>query len=66
MDIIVNGETQQTDEGATVKSLLESLGLNPAEVVVQRNDDILERARYAETPLAQGDKLELVRLVGGG
>jgi thiamine biosynthesis protein ThiS len=50
----------------TVLSLLEELGLHPEGTVVERNREIVDREGYRETRLADGDVLELVRLVGGG
>jgi thiamine biosynthesis protein ThiS len=50
----------------TVLALLEELGLNPACTVVERNHDIVDRAAYGDAALAQGDVLEIVRIVGGG
>jgi thiamine biosynthesis protein ThiS len=66
MNVIVNGEFRELAEGATVLMLLESLGFRPEVTVVERNADILERARFSETVLADGDRLEIVRFVGGG
>lgn len=66
MTLTVNGERRDVTNGATVLSLLEVLGLKPEATVVQRNDDIVDRRRYSDTELADGDRLELVRFVGGG
>jgi thiamine biosynthesis protein ThiS len=40
--------------------------LDPRFVVVERNGEPLERARYEEVALDEGDRLELVRAVAGG
>ncbi len=66
MNITINGETKQIPDGSTVAALLKELGLDPQATVVERNADILERAKYPDTALANGDALELVRFVGGG
>ena len=66
MQVIVNGDGTEVPEAATVLELLEQLGLAAETVVVQRNDDIVERDRFGATPLAAGDTVEVVRLVGGG
>ena len=66
VQLIINGDRQDVADGLTVRALLESLALKPEATVVQRNNDIVDRARYADTPLAQDDVLELVRFVGGG
>lgn len=64
--VIVNGEARDVPEGSTVSTLLEALGLDSAEVAVERNREIVPRAAYAETALEGGDQLEIVTFVGGG
>lgn len=64
--VTVNGERREAPAGATVLSLLESLGLDPAHVVVERNGEILRREDFPSTPLAEDDTLEIIRFVGGG
>jgi sulfur carrier protein len=64
--IIINGEPRSVANGATVGTLLESLGLHPRLIVVEYNREILDRARYDATEIKAGDSLELVHFVGGG
>jgi sulfur carrier protein len=52
--------------GTTVAGLLAELGLAGRPVAVERNREIVPRARHPETELADGDRLELVTFVGGG
>jgi thiamine biosynthesis protein ThiS len=66
MTVQINGETRQIEDGTTVLALLESLSLKPQATVVQRNGDIVDRERYGDTGVSEGDVLELVRFVGGG
>lgn len=66
MQLTVNDEIRQAEEGSTVMDLVESVGLDPDATVVERNGMIVERELYDHTPLAEGDVLELVRFVGGG
>ena len=66
MNIVLNGEARQIDDGTTLRALLDQMAVNCEALVVQRNDDIVERQSYAETELADGDTLELVHFVGGG
>jgi thiamine biosynthesis protein ThiS len=66
MQIHVNGETRDLPAGSTVRDLLATLGLNPKTVAVLRNDDIVPCDEQAQTPLVEGDTLEIVRFVGGG
>jgi sulfur carrier protein len=66
MRIIVNGEPSEHPDGLTVSGLLTSLGLEPQRVAVERNQQIVPRSRHVQTSLAEGDRLEIVTLVGGG
>jgi thiamine biosynthesis protein ThiS len=66
LDLIVNGEPYQVPEGATVADLVTGLGSDPRTVAVERNGDLVPRARFAGTPLAAGDRVEVVRFVQGG
>lgn len=66
MTILMNGEKKSVPEGATVQSLLEQFGIHPSTVVVERNELVLPRTRFTETRILEGDKLEIVRFVGGG
>lgn len=62
----LNGKDREIAGGHTVRSLLESLELHPGMVVVELNRDILERDRYEDHAVSEGDTLELVHFVGGG
>lgn len=63
---MLNGERRALSPGTTVAALLQELGLNPLEVAVERNHDIVPRAQHDTTILATGDTLEIVTFVGGG
>jgi thiazole synthase len=62
----VNGREQVVVAGLTVRGLLEKLELIPATVVVEWNREILDRRRFDEVILNDGDALEIVHFVGGG
>jgi len=64
--VTANGEPVEVTAGATVEDLLTALGLGGRWVLVERNGDPVERRNLATTALAEGDRLELVRAVGGG
>jgi thiamine biosynthesis protein ThiS len=66
MELTVNGEPKRVDGVSTVAELLARLGLDPREVVVERNRRIVRRAEVADTPVTDGDAFELVHFVGGG
>ncbi len=65
MKLTINGEPREV-AARTVLGLLEELGLEPARTVVERNAVIVDRSRYQDTVLSEGDVLELVGIVGGG
>jgi thiazole synthase len=66
VEITLNGETRRLDRPVSVRGLLESLGLDPAKIAVERNLEIVPRSRYGEVALAPGDRLEIVHFIGGG
>ena len=64
--VTVNDQPLELADGATVAEMLGALGLAKAVVAVERNREIVPRARHASERLAEGDRLEVVTLVGGG
>ena len=64
--ITVNGESRTVAAGASIADLLQSLGVASPRIAVERNRDIVPKAEYAATALAEGDVFEVVELVGGG
>ena len=66
MEIIVNDETREISDGSTVAELLALLKMEPRYLAVERNLELIPRARHAECVLEPGDRLEIVTLVGGG
>ena len=66
MRLWVNGEERGLDAAHDVQSLIAALGLDPRKVAVERNLQIVPRSTYAATPLAEGDRIEIVHFIGGG
>ena len=66
MNIVVNGQPRDVASGTTIAQLLESLRLDPRTLAVELNLDVIPRGRHAECTLQEGDRLEIVTLVGGG
>jgi sulfur carrier protein len=64
--VIVNGQPRQVAEGMSVAGLLADLGLVSGPVAVEVNLELVPRAQHARQPLAEGDRVEIVTLVGGG
>ncbi|KAM3090978.1 sulfur carrier protein ThiS [Phormidesmis sp. 146-35] len=62
----VNGELHTCPPHTPLPSLLEQLGLNPRLIAIEYNGEILHRQFWTETEIAEGDRLEVVTIVGGG
>jgi sulfur carrier protein len=66
IDVVINGQPRTVNLGTSVASLIGELGLSGKPVAVERNREVVPRARHAETLLAAGDRVEVVTFVGGG
>jgi len=66
MRLIVNGEERSFAASATSPAWWRRWGLNPRKVAVERNLEIVPRSTYAATPIAEGDRIEIVHFIGGG
>lgn len=66
MKLTVNGEPRDAPEGATVETLVAALGIDRRKIAVERNQEIVPRTQHAATRLAEGDRIEIVTMVGGG
>ncbi len=66
MQLIINGEERSFGELASLAVLVEQLGMKGDRVAVELNREIVPRPRWSETPLHDGDRLEIVHFVGGG
>jgi len=66
MQVQINGERCEVPEGLDVPGLLTHLGLNAARVAIERNLEVLPRAQWGATAVAEGDRFEIVQFVGGG
>lgn len=69
MKLHINGEEAiypAEDTPCTLAALIESLSMKPDRVAVELNREIVPRDRWPQTPLKDGDRLEIVHFVGGG
>jgi sulfur carrier protein len=66
VEIIVNDQSRSVTEGISVARLLDELDLTGKHVAVEVNLQLVPRAQHTEHRLADGDRLEIVTLVGGG
>lgn len=66
MTLTVNGESRRVAAGLTLSQLVTELGLHKSPIAVELNRTVVPRDRHADTRLTEGDRLEIVTLVGGG
>jgi thiamine biosynthesis protein ThiS len=65
MTVTVNGEPRDVPDAQSIRALLQTAGLTPEKVAVELNRRLLRSDRY-DTPLKEGDEVEIVTFVGGG
>jgi len=66
MRLVINGKEQSVADPLTLAQLIEQLGMKGDRVAVELNREIVSRNQWPETPLQDGDRLEIVHFVGGG
>ena len=66
MTLTINGEMRSFAGLVDVASLVTALGLDARKVAVERNLEIVPRSAYGRTPIADGDRIEIVHFIGGG
>ena len=66
IELVINGEPRSFPSPLTLTQLIESLDLAGKRIAIEKNGEIVPRSLHASTPLASGDRLEIVVAVGGG
>lgn len=66
MKIVVNGEEKVIPGSMALSDLLGFLGLPDERVAVEVNLDVVPRTKWAKTPVAEMDRIEIIHFVGGG
>jgi sulfur carrier protein len=66
--IVVNGQERDIDREMTVMELLESMEVKFREVglAVAINEEVVPKSQYSTRKVKEGDRVEIVQLVGGG
>ena len=64
--IIVNGKPMDVADGLSVEALLRQLEVKREYMAVAVNREVMSKAGYASTRLREGDRVEIVRPMGGG
>jgi thiamine biosynthesis protein ThiS len=66
MTISLNGETADAREARTIAELIDRYQLPPQSILVEHNGLAVHRHEWAQRSLAEGDRIEFVRVVAGG
>jgi len=66
MRLFINGKEKELEKEMSIGQLLKARNIRPEVVTVELNDKIIERDKYGDTALKEGDRLELVYYMGGG
>jgi thiamine biosynthesis protein ThiS len=66
MKISLNGEPVDTREAKTIAELIHRYQLPPQSVLVEHNGLAVHRHEWTERSLAEGDRIEFIRVVAGG
>lgn len=65
MQVVLNGESYTLNNPLTVNQLLEQLALE-GKLAIEINEEIVPRSQYGDVMIRSGDRIEVVRAVGGG
>jgi thiamine biosynthesis protein ThiS len=66
MKVIINGDINIIGDGVSINDLVTNLNIDPAQIAIERNLEIVPACEYASTYLLENDKIEIVRFIGGG
>ena len=66
LNILLNGQPHGLQAPCSAAELIEQLGLGGQRLALEINGDIIPRSQHDSTLLKEGDKVEIVRAIGGG
>ena len=66
MVVRINGVAREVAEGIRLSELLSTLDIQLAGIAVEVNCEVVPKRLHTETILNNGDKIEIIRMVGGG
>ena len=66
MHLFINGDEKSFADSLSLAELIAQLGMKGDRVAVELNREIVSRSQWSETTLNDGDRIEIVRFVGGG
>jgi len=66
MQLVINGQEKELTSSGTITQMLKELDITGSHIAVALNFQVVPRAQYDQTPLNEGDQVEIVHAVGGG
>ena len=66
MKLTINGKEKEIHSSQTVTELVEELAISAPNIAVALNSQVIPKSQYPQTPVKEGDKIEIVHAVGGG
>ena len=64
--IFINGDLSKFPQETNIVSVLESLNISSKHIAIEINENLVFRSDWQETNLKDGDKVEIVKAIGGG
>ena len=64
--IQLNGDSYKINDGTNLSELLNKLKIQKNKVAIEVNGEIVEKSKYPNLILNKGDKVEIVKFIGGG
>ena len=64
--IHLNGEPRDVPADSTLGDLLKVFELPSQRIAIELNGEVVTRAKWPQTPVNEGDRIEVVHFVGGG
>jgi len=66
MIISINGESRDVPDNCSAQNLIIFLEMQNDKIAMEVNLEIVPRSTYSDFMLKNGDKIEIVRAIGGG
>ena len=66
IQVSINGEVRSVPEGTSLEALVRLLDLPQDRVAIEHNREVVRRGQWPAVRLGEGDRVEIVQLVGGG
>lgn len=66
MKLVLNGESLEVADNLNAHDLIAQLGYENQRIALEVNEIIIAKSKHAEFILNEGDKVEIIKAVGGG